>query len=90
MCSPMFGITDYVAIVALEGFPFLSFEEGIKVRVIVLEDVRGETVTIDFGAGEPTFDGFAPEGQKVVYLAIRRCCVVISFTSSLRCPVLLC
>ena len=47
------------------GIP-LAFEEGIKERVIVLEDVKGETVTIDFGAQEVKFDEFAPEGQKVV------------------------
>jgi hypothetical protein len=66
MCSSMFGITDCVDIFALEGFPFLAFEEGFKERVIVLEDVKGEAVTIDFGAAEPKFDEFAPEGQKVV------------------------
>jgi hypothetical protein len=66
MCSSMFGITDCVDIFALEGFPFLAFEEGFKERVIVLEDVKGETVTIDLGAAEPKFDEFALEGQKVV------------------------
>ena len=66
MCNSKLGITDCVDVVALEGFPFLAFEEGIKERVIVLEDVKGETVTIDFGAAEPKFDEFAPEGQKVV------------------------
>ena len=65
-CSSMFGITDCVDIFALEGFPFLAFEEGFKERVIVLEDVKGETVTIDFGAAEAKFDEFASEGQKVV------------------------
>ena len=65
-CSSMFGITDCVDVVALEGFPVLAFEEGIKERVIVVEDVKGETVTFDFGAEEPKFDEFAPEGQKVV------------------------
>jgi hypothetical protein len=65
-CSSMFGIPDCVDIAALEGFPVLAFEEGIKERVIVLEDVKGETVTIDFGASEAKFDEFAPEGQKVV------------------------
>jgi hypothetical protein len=65
-CSSMFGITDCVDIFALQGFPFLAFEEGFKERVIVLEDVKGETVTIDFGAAEAKFDEFVPEGQKVV------------------------
>jgi hypothetical protein len=47
------------------GIP-LAFAEGIKERVIVLEDAKGETLTIDFGASEAKFDEFAPEGQKVV------------------------
>jgi hypothetical protein len=46
----------------------LAFAEGVKERVIVLDDVKGETVTIDFGAGDPgtKFDEYAPEGQKLV------------------------
>jgi putative transposon-encoded protein len=49
------------------GIP-LAFAEGVKERVIVLDDVKGETVTIDFGAGNPgtKFDEYAPEGQKLV------------------------
>ena len=33
---------------------------------ILLEDARGETVTVDFGAQATKFDMLAPEGQKVV------------------------
>ena len=47
------------------GFPvFLS--EGDKVRLIVLEDVKGETVTIGFVSPATEFDEFAPEAQKVI------------------------
>ncbi len=35
--------------------------------MIVLEDVKGETVTIGFGADDPhQFDEIAPEAQKVL------------------------
>jgi hypothetical protein len=47
------------------GFPvFLS--EGDKLRLIVLEEVKGETVTIAFSSAEDEFDEFAPEAQKVI------------------------
>jgi hypothetical protein len=42
------------------------FREVNKRRVIVLEDVKGETVTIDFSAPVALFDEFAPEAKKVV------------------------
>jgi hypothetical protein len=60
--SPECALGDWTA---KTGIP-LAFEEGFKERVIVLEDVKGETVTIDFGAAEPKFDEFAPKGQQVV------------------------
>ena len=47
------------------GFPvFLS--EGDKVRLFVLEDVKGEPVTIGFVSPATEFDEFAPEAQKVI------------------------
>ena len=47
------------------GFPvFLS--AGDKVRLFVLEDVKGETVTIGFVGPATEFDEFAPEAQKVI------------------------
>lgn len=42
------------------------FREGNKRRVIVLEDVKGDTVVIWYGGPPDTFDKFAPEAQKVV------------------------
>ena len=40
---------------------------GDKVRMIVLEDVKGETVTIGIGSPAPTFDEFLPKAQKVLH-----------------------
>jgi hypothetical protein len=40
--------------------------EGDKYHVIVLEDVKGDTVTIDYGGPAPDFDKVAPEAQKLV------------------------
>jgi hypothetical protein len=40
--------------------------EGDKVRVIVLEDVKGKTVTIGIGSAAITFDEFLPKAQKVL------------------------
>jgi len=42
------------------------FREANKRRVIVLEDVKGETVVIWYAAPPDVFDEFAPEAQKVV------------------------
>jgi hypothetical protein len=47
------------------GFP-VSLVEGDKVRLIVLDDVKGETVTIGFVSPATEFDEFAPEAQKVI------------------------
>ena len=41
-------------------------EKGEKLRFIVLDDVKGETVTIFVEASAAGFDGFVPEAQKVV------------------------
>ena len=42
------------------------FREVNKRRVIVLEDVKGDTVVIWFAGPPETFDKFAPKAQKVV------------------------
>jgi hypothetical protein len=42
------------------------FYETHKRRVIVLEDVKGKTVTIAFSSAADRFDEFTPEAQKVV------------------------
>ncbi len=42
------------------------FYETHKRRVILLEDVKGETVTIAFSSAADEFEKFAPDAQKVV------------------------
>jgi hypothetical protein len=65
-CSSIVGNPNCVDLVRLStGGPILLVE-GDKARVIVLEDVGGETVTIGFGSPTSEFEEFAPEGQKVV------------------------
>ena len=44
----------------------IIFYEGVKVHATILEDVKGETVYIDYGALATDFDKIAPEAQKVV------------------------
>jgi len=48
------------------GEKILAYLEPKKRKVIVLEDVKGSTVTIDFGSSATDFDDFLPEAQKVV------------------------
>jgi hypothetical protein len=40
--------------------------EGFKLRLIVLKDIKGETVTMGFAGQATEFDEFAPEAQKVI------------------------
>jgi hypothetical protein len=47
------------------GFPVCQVEAN-KVRLFVLEDMKGKTVTIGFGSPATEFDEFAPEAQKVI------------------------
>jgi hypothetical protein len=42
------------------------FFEGDKIHAIVLEDVKGETVYLDYGGLATAFDKVAPEAQKLV------------------------
>jgi hypothetical protein len=44
----------------------ISFFEDEKVRIILLEGVKGETVTIDFESLRPDFDEVAPKAEKVL------------------------
>lgn len=56
-CVDIFRTTGGLAV----GIP-----EGSLQRVIVLEDVKGKTVTINFGGQATRFDEIAPEAQKVL------------------------
>ena len=51
------------------GLPggLIALYGGDKARMIVLEDVKGETVTIGIGSPAPTFDEFLPKAQKVLH-----------------------
>jgi hypothetical protein len=42
------------------------FYESHKRRVVVLEDVQDDTVTIAFSSDADNFDEFAPEAKKVL------------------------
>jgi hypothetical protein len=57
---------DCVDIYSLSSGETISFFTVEKVRIIVLEEVKGETVTIDFESLIADFDEFAPKAEKVL------------------------
>ena len=57
---------ECVATIRFSDGTRLSHPKGGKWRVIVMEDVEGETVEVIFGSRASDFDEFAPEAQKVV------------------------
>jgi hypothetical protein len=66
ICTSIVGTPNCMDLFRLStGGPILLVE-GEKVRVIVLEDVEGETVTIGFVSPASEFGEFAPEAQKVL------------------------
>jgi hypothetical protein len=58
--------SDCVGIVRLSTGSQALLAAGEKLRLIVLEDVQGETVALGFVSPASTFDEFAPKAQKVV------------------------
>src|SRR5918997_5039508 len=58
--------SDCVDLFLLSAGLTVSLGEGDKVRWIVLDDVKGETVTLGFVSPATEFDEFAPEAQKVI------------------------
>jgi hypothetical protein len=58
--------SDCVGLFYLSTGDPISQVEGDKVRLVVLDDVKGETVTIGFVSPATEFDEFAPEAQKVI------------------------
>jgi hypothetical protein len=44
----------------------VGFFEGDKIHIVVLEDVKGDKLTIDYGGLASDFDKVAPEARKVV------------------------
>jgi hypothetical protein len=54
--------TDCVDIIKYSGGQ-VSLFEGDKIHVIVLEDVKGDKLTIDYGGLASDFDKVAPESR---------------------------
>jgi hypothetical protein len=62
------GLCGGIDCVQLSQFNFgdWAVEEAYKYRLTVLEDVKGQTVIIDFGSSAAEFDEYWPEAEKVV------------------------
>jgi hypothetical protein len=58
--------TDCVDLFKFSDGSWWAFEEEDKERVIILEDVQGKTVTIDFGSPAVEFDEFVPKAERVL------------------------
>jgi hypothetical protein len=58
--------SECVGLVRLSTGSQVTLVAGEKLRLIVLEDVQGETVILGFVSPASTFDEFAPKAQKVV------------------------
>jgi hypothetical protein len=58
--------SDCVDLFRVSASSTLGLPKGYKARVIVLENVKGETVTIGWGSPVSEFAEFAPEAQKVI------------------------
>jgi hypothetical protein len=58
--------TDCMDLARFSDGSRLFHPKGTKVRLIVLEDMKGETVTMGFGSPAAEFDEHAPEAQEVI------------------------
>jgi len=58
--------SDCVDLVELSTGTQLWIGEGYKLRLIIFEDMKGETVTMGYASRATDFDDFAPEAQKVI------------------------
>jgi hypothetical protein len=65
-CSSIVGQPNCVDLVRLSTGEPVFVVEGEKVRVIVLEDLEGETVAIGFASPVSEFEEFVSEAQKVI------------------------
>ncbi len=65
-CTSIVGNPNCVDLFRLSTGGEIFVAEGEKVRVIVLEDLKGETVTIGSGSPASEFEEFVPEAQKVL------------------------
>src|SRR5687767_8969386 len=66
ICTSIVGNPNCVDLFRLSTGEPILLVEGDKVRVTVLEDVEGETVTIGFVSPASEFGEFAPEAQRVI------------------------
>jgi hypothetical protein len=62
------GLCGGIDCVQLSQFNFgdWAVEEAYKYRLTILEDVKGQTVIIDFGSSAAEFDEYWPQAEKVV------------------------
>jgi hypothetical protein len=58
--------SDCVGLFRLSTCAQVILGEGFKLRLIVLEDIKGETVTMGYASRATDFDEFVPEAQKVI------------------------
>jgi hypothetical protein len=58
--------TDCMDLWRLSSGEAAWFHEGDKIRLIILDDVKGDPMEIDIGTSASEFDEFLPEAQKVV------------------------
>ena len=65
-CSSIIDDPNCVDLFRLSTGEQLFAAEGYSGRVIVLEDVEGETVTIGIFSPASEFEAFVPEAQKVI------------------------
>ena len=65
-CTSIIGNPNCVDLFRLSTGDTIFLAEGEKMRVIVLEDVEGETVTIGFASPASEIGEFASEAQKVL------------------------
>ena len=65
-CTAIVGNPNCVDLFRLSTGEPIFLAEGYPVRVIVLEDLEGETVTIGIFSPASEFEEFAPKAQKVV------------------------
>jgi hypothetical protein len=63
---PGCGVGSGVGIFRLSSGSPVAYREADKSRLIVLEDVKGETVTLGFFSPASEFEEFVPEAQKVI------------------------
>jgi hypothetical protein len=65
-CTAIVGTPNCVDLFSLSTGEPIFVAEGYPVRVIVLEDLEGETVTIGSFSRASEFEEFVPEAQKVI------------------------